>query len=121
MSLHNVPSWATIPSFDEPLTPEEFQLLVLLVALQQHPTMDPVNALRRLLSYHRAWWWNGSTADLAEMFELGRVGYADYNEEELLEAVMEWVAEADATDDAVSPGNANNFIDWAFGAYLTWE
>lgn len=121
MSLYNVPSWATIPSFDEPLTAEEFQMLVLLVALQQHPTIDPVDALRKLLSYYRAWWYRDNIDDLYEIFEFGRVGYDDYSEEELIFDVMEWIAEADAPDDAVYPGKANNFIDWAFGAYLTWE
>ena len=120
MSLHNVPSWATIPSFDEPLSAEEFQLLVLLVAIQQQPTIDPVDALRRLLSYHRAWWWKGSTAGLAEIFEFGRVGYNDYSEEELLFDVMKFIDQTDV-DGAVSAWDANNFIDWAFGAYLTWE
>lgn len=120
MSMHNVPSWATIPRFDEPLFAEEFQLLVLLVAIQQHPTLEPVNALRHLLSYYRAWWWNGSTADLAEIFEFGRVGYADCNESDLEYAVMEHIGQADV-DGAVSAWDANNFIDWAFGVYLTWE
>ena len=120
MSLHNVPTGVTIPSFDEPLSAGEFQLLVLLVAIQQHPTLDPLVALRRLLSYYRAWWWKGSTADLAEMFEFGRVGYDDYNEEELMFDVMKLIGQTDV-DGAVSAYDANGFITWAFNAYLTWE
>ena len=120
MSLYNVPSWATVPSFDKPLTAKKFQMLVLLVAIQQHPKIDPLNALRRLLSYYRAWWWKGSTADLAEMFEFGRVGYDVCDEEGLIFDVMDFIGKADV-DEAVSAWDANNFINWAFGAYLTWE
>lgn len=120
MSLHNVPSWAIIPSFDEPLTAEEFQLLVLLVALQGWPSIDPLGALCRLLSHYRAWWWKGSPGELAEIFESGRVGYDDYSEEELLFDVMEFIGQTDVGG-AVSAWDANGFIDWAFGNYLTWE
>lgn len=121
MSLHNVPAWATIPTVWEPIPLENFHNMVICAALQgrDNENLSLRDHLRWLLAYWRADNDDPNRHDRAEVMFYGRAGFDQYDDEDLIEQI--WLQLAEGYDPLVPAGVVNNFINWAFGAYINWE
>mgnify|MGYP000883512872 CR=1 FL=1 len=127
-------SKATFPVFDDLITQNEFLLLVTLVALQASdpktrnpdPEIAILEDLQWLLAYWRTDANDDGRDDRAEMFFYGRKGFSEMTMEEIQGEIIGqltdgWYEVEDDGTAAVSLGNVNDFLRWAWEKFIPWE
>ena len=114
-------SQCTYPVFEIPISPEQFQVVIL--ALAMHNQVDGESSqesLAWLLSYWRADHLHMDKDELAEMFYAGRSGYTEESLEELMSLCMSWLAWPLTSEHEVRPGKVNDLVRWAWHNHIPW-